>query len=590
MKHISKVSTLISLTGFFLSGCGDTNHKVTNPGESSLSLSSSVLPVSSSSSAINEAMRIPGDWTSFTDVSDGGLSTVELVNTIPGPGNEIAEQAKIQLSKGSLSYDPFAGMTLAINADGSPFAGVTYYYRGPAHQIRAEITEVSDYCFHFVQVPESRAWTKVRVAWSDFTQESWGKSVAFSPVSIRALSWNFKGADQSLDSMQVAQIMWADSSEFPAPTPDFVIRPASEPQSVTIGNLTIANPMQTRAMKYLSHGINLTNWLEEDHGFNGFEYDESTVSRLAGFGFKGIRLPIDFDQYVKNKAAYLAGTSAFELDSSLFTPLDSFMVWTKRHGLSLTIDYHQYDGSFTVSNSQNARYRLMMKALWASVATRYASESREDLFYELLNEPDVNIKATTWYSLAQELIDTIRTVDATRPLLFGAVNWYRIPELASTTPFADANMIYVFHFYEPFLYTHQGAPWEKDLAAVRNIPFPYDPARWGNNYAHFGASAAWVKKLIDKYPETGNKTAMKNLIYQAKEWAVKNNVAVICNEFGANTFQGTKVDRITWLTTTVDILEELQIPWQHWGYDSGNDIVDSNLNLLDGMKEAFRLD
>lgn len=578
MKPVLKNTLATSLLVFLLSGCGEDVGSASDPSSSS-----------SAGFVVVDSLRISGGWYTFNDNTNGGKSTLRFLDSVAGPGLETAVQLDANLQKGALSYDPSVGAALRISADGSPYAGLTYLYQGAAHQIRAEIAEVGDYCFHYVQVPASRTWTQVHIAWADFVQEGWGAKVPFSPRNIVNLSWIIKGADQTQDSLLWAAIAWADSSQLPVPEPDFVIRPAGGPDSVAIGSLTIAHPLQKTAEQYLSQGINLTNWLEEDHGFTGFAYNEATIKKIAALGFKGLRLPIDLDQYVKNKDAFLAGTAQFQLDSNLFVPLDSFQVWTRRHGLSFTIDYHQYDGGFTAASSTNARYRQMMKALWACVAKRYAHESRPDLFYELLNEPDADIASAVWHGLAQELIDTIRSVDATRPLLFGAVNWYRIPELVDNTPFADPNIIYVFHFYEPFLYTHQGAPWDEDMATVRNIAFPYDPARWGNTYQHFGARASWVTELVDNYPDYGNRNAMKALLYQAKAWAVRNNVPVICNEFGANTFQGTPADRLVWLSTTVDLMEELRIPWQHWGYDNGNEILDSQGNLLTGLDSAFHL-
>lgn len=586
-KHLSSLALLIPVSLIALIGaCDGTSTHTDQPPAPEDTVR---IPDDSLETSLPDSLRLDGLWYTWTDNGEGGLSELAFTDSAAGPDSGPAVQIKAFLHKGSLPYDPAVGMGMRSDGDGTSYKGLRYRYKGCAHRIRVEIAEVSDYSYHGVSVPASRTWTEIHIPWSEFRQEAWGTHLTFSPAHINAFSWEIKGAEPFTDSLTVSDIGWSMHQADSVPA-DFVIRPGTDPAEVVVGNLSIGHPLQAIAEKSLDHGINLTNWLEDPIVFDGFEYNESTVAQLADFGFRGIRLPIDLDQYILNKSNWLAGSdNALHLDSTLFTPLDSFMIWTKRHGMSLTIDNHQYDGSLTMTNLRNSRYRTLVKALWASIAARYANDPRTDLFYELANEPDVQIDAETWHAFAQEIIDTIRTADATRPLLYGAVNWYRIPELVAQEPFADQNIIYVFHFYEPFLFTHQGAPWEKDLAGVHDIAFPYDSARWANNYAYFGAKATWVKQMINQYPDSGNRATMKNLIYRAKQWAVTHNVPVICNEFGANTFASTHADRLSWLATTVDILEELRIPWQHWGYDSGNDIVDRSGNLLPGISEAFRL-
>jgi len=61
-----------------------------------------------------------------------------------------------------------------------------------------------------------------------------------------------------------------------------------------------------------------------------------------------------------------------------------------------------------------------------------------------------------------------------------------------------------------------------------------------------------------------NRAAIRNPIVTAKQWAVDNNVPVICSEFGAYDRTSRLEDRVRYLTDVVSIFEELQIPWQQW--------------------------
>jgi licheninase len=205
------------------------------------------------------------------------------------------------------------------------------------------------------------------------------------------------------------------------------------------------------------------------------------------------------------------------------------------------------------------------------VAEHFGSNTREDLFYEIMNEPEqsggVNaVSQTGWTDFATQIIDGIRSGDTTHAILFGDVEWNGISALTNRTPFEDDKMIYVFHFYEPFVFTHQGASWT-NMGTVHDIPYPYSTDSWSEFSSDFGflpTTPDWVYSELTSYYQTGNKSWMKNQIIDAKRWAVENNVPVICDEFGALDRTSTKEDRIRYYTDIVDIFEELEIPWQHW--------------------------
>jgi licheninase len=162
--------------------------------------------------------------------------------------------------------------------------------------------------------------------------------------------------------------------------------------------------------------------------------------------------------------------------------------------------------------------------------------------------------------------------------------------LAKRTPFTDDNIIYVIHTYEPFVFTHQGASWSetKDL---KNIPFPYDKAKWPEYSSELGLSsstAPWVKSAVLNYYKTGNKEAIMNAVYKAKEWAVKNKVPVIINEFGAYNLRSTAQDRLNYLPAMREICDTLQIPWTHWGYTGGFEVIKGG-KLVEGLDKAMGL-
>ena len=62
---------------------------------------------------------------------------------------------------------------------------------------------------------------------------------------------------------------------------------------------------------------------------------------MAAAGFRSLRLPIDLDLYVASTTG-TGDSLAITVSEDLWQVLDAFDTWTQAHGLSLTIDYHQY--------------------------------------------------------------------------------------------------------------------------------------------------------------------------------------------------------------------------------------------------------
>ena len=554
-------------------------------------------------------------WYTYTDQDNGGASEITTPNVsdegYPLPatadnGTEYSFNVYYSLDKGDYAYEPYVGWGLQVpdSIDCSRFGGISYWYKGGKHEIHVETSDVKDYDVHLASVKASRTWKQVFIRFKDLAQGGWGEEVEFDPSHITAVSFQAKGNKVS-DSVFIDNLYFQDTSEVAKDTADMKIMDPEIPK-VTIGEIAISNPLQEKAMKYLNKGINITNWLEEDKTvFKGtFKFDETDIKLMAENGIKSLRLPIDLDKYATNRDEFVADTTdATELkfdDENLFAVLDSFSEWTARNGMSFVIDYHEYDNSYNATSSKNPRYTKMMASVWKHVAAHYASSEREDIFFELLNEPDMTsgmVTTVNWRKAAQEDIDSIRTVDTKHTIIFGDAKWYSIDLLKKGQPLKDDNIIYAVHTYEPFVFTHQSASWT-DLKSVKNLMFPYDKERWSEYSADFGVTKTLpsnYKKNIQNYYKIANKEYILNIVLPAKEWAVKNNVPVIINEFGAYNLKTDKQSVLNYMTAMKEISDTLQIPLTHWGYTGGFSLFESEdgvkgTKLIEGMKEAYGLE
>jgi len=541
--------------------------------------------------------NVPGGWFSYTDVMDGGGSTLTFTGAGAGGiamnGEGYQSQKSLEVSytfdQGNLSFSPFIGFGVSLGpptapADLTDYYGIAYTYKGGTHRVQLQTTEVTDYDYYGVTLPASSNWTTVKLPFSTFAQENWGLRAQLDLSHVTDIAFNVRGTTGVSAKLQIDNLIVMDvPNDLP---PDMTVRQPEPPADVVLDSISVDNPLQEKAMAYLNRGYNITNWLEQVR-FDGFTYDEAFVEQLAAAGFQSLRLPIDLDLYVESVRGSGDATE-ITVHDDLFLILDSFDAWTAEHGLSLTIDYHQYSTLLDKTKPQSIDVAV---ALWGVVAEHLANNPREDLFFELTNEPELSFDAdptaAEWGEIAERMITAIRAVDTTHTIIFGDTAWYGIETLSRRTPLSDDNIIYAFHFYAPFIFTHQGAGWA-NMGATHDIPYPYTPDRWSQYYAELGFNTtmeSWILQEAQNYYRMGNRSALRNQIAVAKRWAVTNDLPIICNEFGVNDTTSQLDDRARYYGDLIGIFDELEIPWQIWFQ-----VMDDEGAVTPEIRESLRLD
>lgn len=541
-------------------------------------------------------------WYSYNDNNDGGKSIIKQQNwengftTTEGYKSKGMLQVDVQLNKGTYQWSPYYAFATNIenttSLNPSDFAGVSYWHKGVAHKFEVHTPDITDYDQYQIQVAASDEWKLVTIEFAMMNQEGWGKKTPLDLDNSIKLVWNLK---ETSGNFQLDNIRFVKEIKYVKQN-NMEILPASIPEPVAVkGNVTSA--LNDLSKKYLTKGMNLDSWAEagkiRSTNPNDWKYNEATIKLQAEQGILGIRFPIDLDLYIVDHFKVLSGEKkTIEIEPILFTLLDSMNVWTKRYGLSYTVDYHAYDGSYNRAASKDPAFREAVSSLWGIIAQHFVNEKRPDLFFELTNEPGLSlaegefIDQADWTLLAQMMIDSIRKVDKTRPIIFGDTKWYSLDELIKNKPLKDDYVIYCFHMYDPFVFTHQGASWA-NMGTTKNIPFPYSPERWSTEYRDFGITEGtpqWVKDLMDKYYREANKQFIKNRLASVKNWAYDHKVPLICNEWGALPNTAKIEDLNAYFKTMGEIFREMDISWQVWF-----GIMDSEKKLLPGMAEALDL-
>lgn len=339
--------------------------------------------------------------------------------------------------------------------------------------------------------------------------------------------------------------------------------------------------------KSMGKGMNFSwmeNWWNGSQSLNYSNYlDLNRLPSLKGelmvmkaIGVQTLRLPVVFDVWEDGQAPY-----TFER-TEYFEVIDSLVAWATELDFKLIIDYQH--GSLNATNHNTEALRIAEH--WKQIARRYKDSDPDRIFYELYNEPH-DISKATWQAVAQTIVDAIRSVDTEHTLIVGGIFWNGIDGLWDLRPFADDNIIYTFHFYEPFIFTHQGAEWVGAPVATTGIPYPHGsspmpPLNWA-------AQSTWGANAYNDYATLGQIDALYDQLALAKMWSMTKNLPILCGEFGAYYKAGIE-NRCRHTTDVRSILEEMEIPYCYWEWDQGFSIFEGRPdldNLPECMQEAW---
>lgn len=301
-------------------------------------------------------------------------------------------------------------------------------------------------------------------------------------------------------------------------------------------------------------GVNLTGWFQaRDAKHIRFDrFSKRDFVDIKSLGCDVIRLPI-------NLHSMTGGGPEYVLDPVFLTCLDSAISWAEQLELHLILDNH----SFHPIQVTDPEIGNILNKVWPQLAERYKNRSQY-IYYEILNEPH-GISNQLWGKIQQEAIDVIRKIDTRHAIIVGPSGYNGYNDLAQMPVYSDTNLIYTFHFYDPFMFTHQGASWNSpSMASLKGIPFPYDAERMPPMPREF--KGTWVESGLNNYPMDGNEDKVKSLLDIAIDFRDAHHVNIFCGEFGVYIPNCDNTDRAYWYRVVREYLEENKIPWTSWDY------------------------
>jgi len=320
----------------------------------------------------------------------------------------------------------------------------------------------------------------------------------------------------------------------------------------------------------LKRGINASEWFAQVYDKRGYTQEHfqdwmtaDDIALIDSMGFDHVRLSV-------NPQPMFRAGEPNKIPAEYLGYLDTAVKMILDHGLAVVIDLHP-ESNFKARLAQDD-FVEQFADFWRALAEHYSTWDAERLFLEILNEPEVTDRYR-WLGIEAKLAATIREGAPRHTIIAAGAHWSNDDEIVFQEPLHDPNIIYNFHFYEPHLFTHQGATWGAYYWHwLRGVRYP-SAAESADRAAALVPDEVNRLQVIRYGRERWDAARVESEITQAAAWARRRGVPLVCNEFGVYREYADPKDRAAWLRDVRTALEHNGIGWTMWDYSGSFGMV-----------------
>ena len=326
-----------------------------------------------------------------------------------------------------------------------------------------------------------------------------------------------------------------------------------------------------RRAAHLRYGINLSEWFAQVYDQKGYtkEHFETwttaqDIGLIKAMNFDHVRLSVNPQPMFRRK-------QADQIPDDYLGYLDAAVRMILDQGLAVIIDIHP-DSDFKEKLASDNEFVEQFADYWRALARHYSSWNPDLVFFEILNEPEFKDRYR-WEGVQSKLAVAIREGAPAQTIIVAGANWSADNELLFIEPLRDPNIIYNFHFYDPHVFTHQGANWSTNYVHyLKGLPYPSTPE-------NVQQAAALVPDAINRLSvihygmDHWNAARIDEEIAQIAAWGKRWNLPLTCNEFGVYRKMASPKDRAAWISDARTTLEKYNIGWTMWDYSGGFGVV-----------------
>jgi len=347
---------------------------------------------------------------------------------------------------------------------------------------------------------------------------------------------------------------------------------ASSPaQSAPPSSVQPASSVPASRLARLGHGINASEWFAQVYDKRGYTKEHfqtwttaEDIALLRSMGFDHVRLSVD-------PQPMMISHRPNEIPAEYLAYLDAAVKMILDRGLAVVIDLHP-DSDFKARLAKDDTFVQEFADFWRALALHYSTWDEDRVFFEILNEPEFTDRYR-WYGVQSKLATAIREGAPRHTMIAAGARWSNDDELVFLEPLRDPNVIYNFHFYEPHIFTHQGATWGAYFWHwVKGLDYPSSPDLATKVAA--GVPDTMDRLAVIRYGQDHwDAKRIDTEISQVSEWARKRGVPVVCNEFGVYREYANPKDRAAWIHDVRTSLERYGVGWTMWDYSGSFGVV-----------------
>jgi aryl-phospho-beta-D-glucosidase BglC (GH1 family) len=362
---------------------------------------------------------------------------------------------------------------------------------------------------------------------------------------------------------------------------------AAQSQPVDAAASRLPTSLAARRAQLLHRGVNASMWFAQATDYSPARLRSYTtaddIALMDTMGFDHVRLSIDGDELLR-------GAPPNGLNESFVAELDIAANTMLKDGLRVIVDVHPTDEFKHELRTDDAAVTRFC-ALWSALAGHYVQTDPDRVFFEVLNEPEFD-NAQQWAAIQTRLIAAIRQAAPYHTIIATAGHYSGLTDLLTLEPLADLNVIYTFHDYEPFPFTHQGATWTMaEVRPLRGVPYPSSPENIAAAVSQEPQLSGqhWINTYgLDRW----DAARIHSELSFAGKWAALHHVPVYCGEFGVYQAFADPAMRAAWLRDTRTALEDQGIGWAVWDYQGSFAVVtktDGNASPIPAVASALGL-
>ena len=234
----------------------------------------------------------------------------------------------------------------------------------------------------------------------------------------------------------------------------------------------------------------------------------------------------------------------YRVEAGWFAMVDWVLGRARANDLMVILDCHEYESMARDPEGLKPKWL----AFWRQMAPRYAG-APDTVLFELLNEPNRGLTPKLWNAFLAEALALVRESNPNRTIVIGPGEWNAIEKLEELVlPEGDRSILVTVHYYDPFVFTHQGAPWEEGREN--------------------DVGQEWQATESER-------SAIESDFLRAQRWAMQNKRPILLGEFGA--YDAADMDsRARWTSFVARLAESHGWSWSYWQFDSDFIVYDIN--------------